>query len=59
MLMLQPIEYYQLVLCEDSRLYVNKCLGIIPGKIKCVRKSVMEKTTFKERPYFVDSYQVK
>ena len=34
MLLLQPTEYYQLVLCEFSRLYVKKCLRKIPGEIK-------------------------
>ena len=33
MLLLQPIEYYQLVLCEVSRLYVKKCLRKIPENI--------------------------
>ena len=36
MLLLQPIEYYELVLCEISRLYVKKCLRKIPEKIKFV-----------------------
>ena len=36
MLLLQPIEYYQLVLCEVSRLYVKICLRKIPEKIKFV-----------------------
>ena len=36
MLLLQPIEYYQLVLCEVSRLYVKKYLRKIPEKIKFV-----------------------
>ena len=30
------IEYYQLVLCEVSRLYVKKCLRKLPEKIKFV-----------------------
>ena len=38
MLLLQPIEYYELVLCEISRLYVKKCLRKIPEKIKFVWK---------------------
>ena len=36
MLLLRTIEYYQLVLCEVSRLYVKKCLRKIPEKIKFV-----------------------
>ena len=36
MLLLQPIEYYQLVLCEVSRLYVKKCLRKISEKIQFV-----------------------
>ena len=60
MLLLQPIEYYELVLCEVSRLYVKKCLRKIPEKIKNLReKRIMDKTAFKEMPYFVESYQVK
>ena len=31
--LLLPIEYFQLVLCEVSRLYVKKCLRQIPEKI--------------------------
>ena len=59
MLPLRTLEYYQLVLCEVSRLYVKKCLRKTPDKIKICEKSIMEKTAFKERPYFVESYQVK
>ena len=59
MLLLQLIEYYHLVLCEVSRLYVKKCLRKIPEKINLCEKSIMEKTAFKEMPYFVESYQVK
>ena len=51
-----PIEYYHLMLCEDSRLYLKKWLRIIPENITCVNKIIMEKTAFKERPYFVESY---
>ena len=36
MLLLLPIDYYQLVLCEVSRLYVKKCLRKIPEKLKFV-----------------------
>ena len=57
MLLLHTLEYYQLVLCEVSRLYVKKWLRKTPLKIKFV--SIMEKTAFKERPYFVEAYQVK
>ncbi len=39
MLLLQPTEYYKLVLCEVSRLYVKKCLRKIPEKIKFVWKT--------------------
>ena len=59
MLLLRTLEYYQIVLCEVSRLYVKKCLRKTPEKIKMLEKSIMEKTAFKERPYFVESYQVK
>ena len=57
MLLLRTLEYYQLELCEVSRLYVKKWLRKTPLKIKFV--SIMEKTAFKERPYFVEAYQVK
>ena len=36
MLLLRTLEYYQLVLCEVSRLYVKKCLRKTPEKIKFV-----------------------
>ena len=36
MLLLLPTEYYQLVLCEVSRLYVKTCLRTIPEKLKFV-----------------------
>ena len=36
--LLRIIEYYQLVLCEVSRMYVKKCLRKIPEKIKFVWK---------------------
>ena len=36
MLLLLPIEYYELVLCEVSRLNVKKCLRKIPENIKFV-----------------------
>ena len=35
-LLLQPIEYYQLGLCDVSRLYVKKCLRKTPEKIQFV-----------------------
>ena len=39
MLLLLPIEYYQHVLCEVSRLYVKECLRKKSGKTKiCVKK---------------------
>ena len=38
MLLLRTLEYYQLVLCEVSRLYVKKWLRKTPLKIKFVRK---------------------
>ena len=38
MLVLRSLEYYQLVLCEVSRLYVKKCLRKTPVKTKCVWK---------------------
>ena len=37
--LLQRIEYYELVLCEVSRLYVKKCLRKIPEKITFVWKT--------------------
>ena len=36
MLLLRTLEYYQLVLCEVSRLYVKKWLRKTPGKMKFV-----------------------
>ena len=59
MLLLRTLEYYQLVLCEVSRLYVKKWLRKTPQKIKLVWKKYNGETAFKERPYFVESYQVK
>ena len=59
MLLLRTLEYYQLVLCEVSRLYVKKWLRKTPLKIKFVRKKYNGETAFKERPYFVEAYQVK
>ena len=59
MLLLQPIEYRELVLCEVSILYVRKCLTKNPEKICLCEKRIMEKTAFKEMPDFVESYQVK
>ena len=38
MLLLRTLEYYQLVLCEVSRLYVKKWLRKTPLEIKFVRK---------------------
>ena len=38
MLLLRTLEYYQLVLCEVSRLYVKKLLRKTPQKIKYVWK---------------------
>ena len=38
MLLLRTLEYYQLVLCEVSRLYVKKWLRKTPGKMKFVWK---------------------
>ena len=52
MLLLRTIEYYQLVLCEVSRLYVKKCLRKIPENKKVVWKKYNEEN---ERPYFVES----
>ena len=59
MLLFRTSEYYQLVLCEVSRLYVKKCLRKTPERKNVCEKSIMEETAFKERPYFVESYQVK
>ena len=59
MLLLRTLEYYQLVLCEVSRLYVKKWLWKTPQKIKFLWKKYNGETAFKERPYFVESYQVK
>ena len=38
MLLLRTLEYYQLVLCEVSRLYVKKWLRKTPGEMKFVWK---------------------
>ena len=38
MLLLRTLEYYQLVLCEVSRLYVKKWLRKTPQKITFVLK---------------------
>ena len=56
MLLLRTLEYYQLVLCEVSRLYVKKCLRKTLEKIKCVWRKYNGEKAFKERPYFVESY---
>ena len=63
MLLLRTSEYYQIVLCEVSRLYDSVCQEMPEknsgdNKNWC-EKSIMEKTAFKERPYFVESCQVK
>ena len=60
--MLRTLEYYQLVLFEVSRLYVKKWLRKTPRKIKIVLKKYNGENglqRIKDRPYFVEAYQVK
>ena len=59
MLLLRTLEYYQLVLCEVSRLYVKKWLRKTLQKIKCVWKKYNEENGLQRKAIRVEPGKIK